>query len=230
MSLPENKSKKILFVASLWRNHILQFHVPTIQVFVNHGWVVDVACAGEEPVPYVRYRYTMSWKRSPFNPGMIRGIRELKKILDEEYYDVVYCHTPVGGMAARIAARKTRKNGTKVVYCPHGLHFYKGSPVLNWFVYYPVEKWLAGMTDVIFTVNEEDYETAKKHFGKRTAVEQVPEVGVDFGRLVVESPSVVRKQYREEFNIPENAFVMIYVADIVKNKNQVKIRECLLIP
>ncbi len=213
-------AKKILFVASLGRNHILKFHVPTIKALTDRGWIVDVACAGKEPVPYVRNRYTMSWQRSPFTAGTFKGIRELKKILAEEHYDVVYCHTPVGGLATRLAAGKARKEGTKVIYCAHGLHFYKGAPIKNWLVYFPVEKYLSAKSDAIFTVNDEDYETAKKHFSRKAEIRRVPEVGVDFSRLNVNNPAEIRKKIREELKIPEDAYVMIYVADVVPNKNQ----------
>ncbi len=213
-------TKKILFVASLGRNHILKFHVPTIKALTDRGWIVDVACAGKEPVPYVRNRYTMSWQRSPFTAGTFKGIRELKKILAEEHYDVVYCHTPVGGLAARLSAGRARKEGTKVVYCAHGLHFYQGAPVLNWAVYYPVEKWLARKTDVLYMINEEDYQTVKRRFHRDTDVRLIPGMGIDFERLDIRDREVARRKVREELQIPEDAHAMIYAADIVANKNQ----------
>ncbi|MBQ5951122.1 MAG: glycosyltransferase family 4 protein [Lachnospiraceae bacterium] len=214
------KNRKILFVASLGRDHLLKFHVPTIRAFSERGWTVDAACAGEEEVPYVRNRFRMCWKRTPFHPDTLKGIRDLKRILAKEHYDVVYCHTPVGGLAARLAAVRTRRRGTKVVYCAHGLHFYKGAPLKNWLLYYPVEKWLARKTDVLYMINAEDYETVKKRFGKNTDVRRIPGMGIDFARLETEDPARDRRRVRGEFGIPEDAFVMIYAADIVANKNQ----------
>ena len=71
----------------------------------------------------------------------------------------------MGGVIGRIAAKKLWKEGKiKVIYTAHGFHFYKGAPLLNWLLYYPMEKWLAACTDVIVTINEEDYERAKESF------------------------------------------------------------------
>lgn len=71
----------------------------------------------------------------------------------------------MGGVIGRLAAKKLRKQGkVKVIYTAHGFHFYKGAPLLNWILYYPMEKLLARCTDIIVTINEEDYERAKKSF------------------------------------------------------------------
>ena len=105
----------VLLVANVAKEHVLKFHLPTIRQMRELGWNVDVACAGDEPVPYCNHQFKMSYKRSPFSFKTIKGIMELKKIIDSNNYDVVYCHTPVGGPVARIAARKmrTRKMRTK---------------------------------------------------------------------------------------------------------------------
>ncbi len=214
------KQKKILFVANVAKEHINKFHIPTIKEFKNNGWIVDVACSGEEEVPECSHQYKMCWKRSPFTLKTIKGIRQLKRILKAENYDVVYCHTPVGGLVGRIAARKFRKNGTKVVYCAHGLHFFKGAPLKNWIVFYPMEKVLSHFTDCFITINEEDYNRVKKKFNKKMRVELIPGIGVNFDRLKVENPCEVRKQYRKMLNIPEESTVFIYVAELLPNKNQ----------
>ena len=218
--------KRILFVANVCKEHILKFHVPTIKMLKENGWTVDVACSGTEFVPYCDHQYQMSWKRSPFSTSLIVGILELKHILDRENYDVIYCHTPVGGLAARIAGRKARKKGTKIIYFAHGLHFYKGAPALNWIIYYPIEKILAKRTDVILTINNEDYENAQKKL-KVKKVFQLPGIGINLEAFNGVDVDEVRKQYREKLNIPQDAFVLIYLAELLKNKNQQMIVEAL---
>ena len=99
----------------------------------------------------------MSYQRSPFNPELLKGIKELKQIVEDNDYDVVYCHTPVGGLAARIASISVRKKGTKVIYFAHGYHFFKGAPIQNWLIYYPIEKIMSLFTDSIILINREDY-------------------------------------------------------------------------
>mgnify|MGYP006991700545 CR=1 FL=1 len=64
----------------------------------------------------------------------------------------------------RLAARKSRKRGTKVIYTAHGFHFFKGAPKFNWMFFYPIEKYCARYTDKLITINREDFELAKRKF------------------------------------------------------------------
>ena len=212
--------KKILFVANVAKEHILKFHIPTIKKFKAEGWIVDVACSGNEEIPYCDKQYHASWKRSPFTIKTLKGIRELKEIIDEQNYDVVYCHTPVGGLIGRVAARKARKEGTKVIYFAHGLHFFKGSPLINWLIYYPIEKWLAHITDTIFLINKEDFDNVQKFFPSKIKSKIFPGIGVDFSRLEGQFTENDKQKYRQQLNIPKDATVLIYVAELIKNKNQ----------
>jgi glycosyltransferase EpsD len=219
--------KKVLIVANVAKEHINKFHIPTIKEMKRRGWTVDVACSGDEKVPFCDTQIKAEWKRSPFTPKTIKGIFQLKKIIKDGKYDLIYCHTPVGGLVARLAAKKEKKSGTRVVYFAHGLHFFKGAPILNWLIYYPIEKILSYFTDMIITINNEDYENVKKRFNKKLKVNIVPGVGVDFSRLNIENKEEVRKEYRENLNIPQNSTVLIYIAELKKNKNQKMLIEAL---
>jgi glycosyltransferase EpsD len=215
-----DRQKKILFVANVAKEHINKFHIPTIREFKKNGWIVDVACSGDDDVPECSHHYKMCWKRSPFTFKTVSGIKQLRNLINSEHYDVIYCHTPVGGLIARLAASKARKNGTKVIYCAHGLHLFKGAPIINWLVYYPLEKFLAHYTDAIFTVNEEDFNRVKAKFTKKVKVLLVPEVGVNFDRLNIEFPDEVRETYRKKMGISDGTTALIYVAELLPNKNQ----------
>lgn len=219
--------KKVLLVANVVKEHILKFHVPTIRYLKEQGWTVDVAASGEEEVPYCDRQIHAVWKRSPFTLDTLRGVHQLRQVIEEDKYDIVYCHTPVGALVARLAARKARKKGTKVVYFAHGFHFFTGAPLIYWLMFYPVEKMLMRCTDLLITLNDEDYQRAKRCFPKALAVVQVPGVGVDFSRLDVEDGNAARAQLRREWGIPENAPVLIYVAELIRNKNQKMLFEAL---
>lgn len=210
---------KLLLVANVSKEHVLKFHVPTIKMLKESGWEVDVACSGAEKVPYCDNQFEMSYKRSPFTFKTFIGIKELRDIIDKGKYDIVYCHTPVGGMVARLAARKARKKGCKVIYFAHGYHFYKGAPKLNWILYYSVEKILSKMTDSIITINNEDYKLTKDKF-KCCNSYLLNGIGVDLSRFKEIDFLNVRREYREKLGIPDNAIVLIYLAELIKNKNQ----------
>ncbi len=222
-----NCDKSILFVANVTKEHILKFHIPTIKKFINHGWKVDVISSGVEDVPFCHNKFTAKWKRSPFNISMLKGIRQLKKIVNRNKYDIVYCHTPVGGLAARLSCRKARRNGTKVIYCVHGYHFYKGSSILNYLVFYPIEKYLSKLSDAIFVVNQEDYLLTKEKFTKCRICKLVPEVGINIQRLELINPALKRIEYRRKYEIEENTTILMYIAELIPNKNQKMLIDCL---
>lgn len=126
---------------------------------------MDYCSAGEETVLDCDNQYSISIARSPFSLKNLRALKDLKKLLSENHYDILHCHTPMGGVIGRLAAKKLwKEHKIKVIYTAHGFHFYRGAPLLNWLLYYPMEKWLAACTDVIVTINEEDYEKAKESF------------------------------------------------------------------
>lgn len=222
-----NRPKKLLLVANVVREHVLKFHVPTIRYLKRQGWTVDVAASGDEEVPFCDRQIHGEWKRSPFTPDTFRGIRQLRRVIDEGGYDIIYCHTPVGALVARMAACKARRRGAKVVYFAHGFHFFTGAPLINWLLFYPIERLLARRTDLLITLNDEDYARAKQMFSKSLAVEKVPGVGVDFARLEVEDRAASRSALRAQWGIAQDALTLIYVAELIANKNQGMLFEAL---
>lgn len=223
----KTQPKKLLLVANVVKEHVLKFHVPTIRYLKEQGWTVDVAASGMEDVPYCDRQIRGVWKRSPFTLDTLRGVCQLRRVIEEGQYDIVYCHTPVGALVARLAAAKARKKGTKVVYFAHGFHFFSGAPLLNWLLFYPIERVLAYCTDLLITLNDEDYARAKRCFPKRLSVVQVPGVGVDFSRFDVADADAARRKLRDEWHIGQGALVLIYVAELIRNKNQKMLFEAL---
>src|SRR5690606_5207621 len=109
------------------------------------------------------------------------------KIIDREKYSLIHCHTPIPSMLTRLAARKAKKKGTKVLYTAHGFHFYKGGPISRWFTYYPAELMLSIFTDAIITINREDFDYVnQKWFHKDTYY--LKGIGVDSSRFKPMNP------------------------------------------
>ena len=213
---------KVLFVATTLKKHIVVFHLPYLEWFQENGYEVHV-CARNDyqndedfDIPFCDQYYDLPFERSPYNYGNKQVFNDLKKIIDENDYSLIHCHTPMGGVLSRLAARRARRRGTIVVYTAHGFHFYNGAPWLNWMLYYPIEKWLARYTDVLITINKEDYERAKRSF-KAGRIEYVPGVGVDvekYGSVVVD-----RKAKRKELGLAEDDFVLVSTGELNDNKN-----------
>ncbi|HDR7601918.1 glycosyltransferase family 4 protein [Bacillus mycoides] len=209
---------KVLFCATV-DFHFKAFHLPYMKWFKEQGWEVHVAAAGNIELPYVDKKYDISIQRSPLQFKNIKAYKELKDIIDENQYKIIHCHTPMGGAVARLAARKSRKHGTKVLYTAHGFHFCKGAPLANWLLYYPIEKMLANYTDCLITINQEDYNLAVQRKFKVPKIEQIHGVGVDteYFKPVSEAQ---KNCLRIEMGYKPDDFLMFYAAEFNKNKNQ----------
>lgn len=210
--------KKILFTSHT--ANFMKFNRPFMRDLRTAGHTVHYASAGEEEILDVDQSFIIPFARSPLKLWQNgKAYRELKKLLERENYDLVHCHTPVGGVVTRLAvkhAKLTRK--PRVIYTGHGFHFYKGAPLLNWVIYFPIEKWLAKSTDVIVTINNEDYELVKRKF-KVGKAEKIPGVGVDLEKFRP-AMGLEKDELRKKNGLAQNDFVLIYVAEINKNKDQ----------
>ena len=214
--------KKVLFVATVVRLHINMFHKPYIKWFHDQGWQVDVAAnndyenKSECVIPFCDHFHCMPFERSPLKTGNWKAYKQLKKLLNEEHYDIIHCHTPMGSVVARLAAGSARNTGAKVIYTAHGFHFFKGSPALNWLVYYPIEKILSHRTDLLLTMNREDYAVAQKFHAKKAV--QVNGVGMDMGCFMEATPEV-KWTVRKELGLKDTDTFAISVAQLIARKN-----------
>ena len=220
------KVKKVLFSATV-DSHILQFHLPYLKWFKEQGYEVHVATNGTQNIPYCDVKHVVPFERNPIKINNLKSIKILKDIIKKEKFDIIHCHTPMGGVVTRLAAKKYRKEGTKVIYTAHGFHFYKGAPIKNWLIYYPVEWYLAKYTDCIITINTEDYNLAKGKFKKCKKIEYVPGVGIDVERFSNRINNEKKKEKRNSLGLDGNDFIMIFPARLDVNKNQIFLIEVM---
>lgn len=224
------KKKKVLFVATVVKTHMMQFHIPYLKLFGEMGWETAVASRNdyEDPadcsIPYCDAYYDIPFERMPWKPGNFRSYKMLKKIIDQGNYDIIHCHTPVGAMIARLAALSARKRGTKVIYTAHGFHFFKGAPLINWLLFYPAERLLAPVTDVLITINKEDYARAKRKLHARR-IEYVPGVGIPTNKF--RGLTLDRREKRAGLGYGEEDFLILTVAEMTPNKNHITILKAL---
>lgn len=223
-----DKKKKVLILASV-ASMIGQFNMQNIQLLLEHGYKVDVACNCREgntvSDEQVKRLVEMLLQRNvdvihvpiPRKITDIRGImlslQKVKKMCNDGQYILLHCHSPIGSVVARIAARKSRKrNVTKVMYTAHGFHFYKGAPIKNWLIFYPIEKICARFTDVLITINKEDYEFAKTHMNIKR-IEYIPGIGVDTKKFKVGN------LHKRELGIDNDDIMLLSVGEVNQNKN-----------
>ncbi len=159
----------------------------------------------------------IDYRRNPLHGGNLRAHRQLTRLMAKQPFDLVHCNTPIGGVTGRLAAR--RHKIPAVIYQAHGFHFYKGSPASSWLLYYPVEKALARMTDLLITINREDYELASQRFRTRmpNGVVFLPGIGIDWQRY--DQVRVDRSQKRAQLGVPVDAALALAVGELNANKN-----------
>jgi glycosyltransferase EpsD len=227
------ESKRVLIIATVVKTHVMQFHIPTLKLFKEMGWETAVAARNdyENPadcqIPYCDHFYDVPFERFPFMPKNIACYKKLKDIIDLGDYRIIHCHTPVGGVLGRLAARKSRKKGTRVLYTAHGFHFYRGAPLKNWLLYYPVERACAGLADAVITINQEDLHLARKRF-RNTSVYYLPGIGVDVEAY--SKANVCKADVRKSLGIGQSEKLIISVGEVNDNKNQKTIIQALTFP
>lgn len=202
---------------------MIQFLIPHINKLIEVGYSVDVACSNvgnrlkevKKLLSKLVTVYTVELYRFPLKLKNFIGCKQLQTIIANGNYDLVWTNEPVMGVMTRVAASRERKNGTKVMYMAHGFHFFKGAPILNWLIYYPVERIMAHHTDVIVTMNKEDYEILD-YFNVRRK-EYIHGIGVDCNFF---KKNDSRGTVRQEFNIQANETFLVNVGELSNRKNQ----------
>ncbi|MBQ3252730.1 MAG: glycosyltransferase family 4 protein [Oscillospiraceae bacterium] len=212
---------KILYVTTI--GGTMSFFKSFIRELIEAGHTVDIAThesAGSNALDYFRELgcavYPIDFSRSPLNKGNLRAIKQLEKLVQGQGYDIVHCHTPVAAACTRVACRKARKQGVRVFYTAHGFHFYKGAPLKNWLIFYPIEKLCAGWTDVLITINGQDYALAQKKL-RAKKVCYMPGVGINVENFANAQVDPAAK--RGELGIPEEARLLLSVGELNENKN-----------
>ncbi|MGQ9513182.1 MAG: glycosyltransferase family 4 protein [Thermodesulfitimonas sp.] len=212
---------RVLFVATVAR-HLLAFHQPYFRLWQEWGYAVDVACnpAGEAAsFASLGVRlYPVPFGRRPFSRQNLRAGFALWRLCRQESYALVHVHTPVAAFIARLTLRLLRFR--PVLYTAHGFHFFRGAPLRNWLLYFPLEWLAARWTDGLILLNREDYERAKR-LPMRGEVFLVPGVGVDAAAFTL-PPGETAKRRRELGLQPETPVAAV-VAELsrVKNHEQV---------
>jgi len=225
-------AKRALIYASV-ASMIQQFNMDNIRLLLSMGYEVDVASNMEvgntiTPARVAAMKaeleelgvhvYHMPVPRSPLAVGAIwKSFRMTRKMMKEQNYTLVHCHSPVGGLICRLANRFSGNyRKSRMIYTAHGFHFYEGAPRKNWLIYYPIEKLCSCWTDTLITINHEDYELAKAKM-KAQKTEWIPGIGIDLKRF--EQLGKSRAEVRAELKIPEDAVVLMSVGELNENKN-----------
>lgn len=221
---------KALMLASV-ASMIDQFNMENIALLQSMGYQVDVACnfsqgstSSKERMAAFQEELKEKQIRSIAVPiprkisaikEIITSYRQVKKLVEQEEYQLIHCHSPIGGAIARMACKKQRKKGLRIIYTAHGFHFYTGAPKKNWMIFYPIEKWLSKYTDVLITICKEDYERAKRCMNAKEIV-YIPGIGVDTERI---GAMPKHEEKRQELGLGKQDTLLVSIGELNRNKN-----------
>ena len=221
--------KKALIITNT-ASMVHQFNSVNIGALQKEGYEVHIACnfiKGNNASKEAIEEFKEEWKekkiishhigflRSPFSFRSFQIYRQTKALIRSGNFDIIHCHTPIVSVFTRIAASKLKVKA-KMIYTAHGFHFYKGCSWFNWLVYYPIEKFLARKTDLLITMNKEDYDRAKKHL-HAPRVEFIDGVGIN--AKAIHETQIDRDAIYEMLGIPKDHLIMVSVGEVNHNKN-----------
>lgn len=221
-------NKRVLMVATV-PSMIGQFNMNNIHILLDMDYQVDVAADFSDNSVWPPDRvdifkeqlkqlniecFQLDFSRSPLKiQRHYKSYKEALNLITDRKYSFIHTHTPIASAIVRLAAHKA---GVKVIYTAHGFHFYTGAPLKNWLIYYPIEKWLSRYTDVLITINKEDYKRATEKFHAKKTV-YIPGVGVDTERFAPRKAG--RDKIRTELGLNDNSLMLLSVGELNDNKN-----------
>jgi glycosyltransferase involved in cell wall biosynthesis len=237
------KNPKALILASV-ASMIDQFNMQNIQILLNKGYDVDVACnfyvgnnSSKERIKQLLIElaeigvnaFQIDFERNVFNVSAdLMSLKQVEKVIcnqakainagrpiENTEYTMIHSHSPIGGIVGRIVAKR---HGIKSIYTAHGFHFYQGGKKKNWLMFYPIEFIFSCITDVLITINNEDYQLAKKKF-KAKQVFRVPGIGLNIKKFQLSDFD--RVAYRKKLGVNPDDYLILSVGELNDNKNHV---------
>ena len=209
--------KKVLLTASSYE-HVLNFHIPYLEAFRQHGWETHaVAAKLPRDLPGADRAIDLPFRKQGNVIKNLTTVLRLRHLIRKERYDLIITHTTLGAFLTRLAVLFMPKR-PRLVYMCHGYLF---SPDMPWhknLLLRFAERITAPVTDLLLTMNQYDYQAARKHRYSRH-IESVPGIGVDFSAFD-HTPKTDRKRLRQTYGIPERAVVLIYAAEFSGRKCQ----------
>ena len=166
---------------------------------------------------YIHY-YPISMKRG-ISIGGIKAMREIKKIFKRERFDLVQYSTPNASLYASMAA-KSAKIPVRL-YCQWGMA-YVGFSGLKRKLFKAIEKYVCKQSTWIepdsrgnleFSHNEGLYPE-----NKGSVIWNGSACGIDLNKFDISRKNEYRASMRRKYNIPDDAFVFIFIGRVNRDK------------
>lgn len=209
---------KILYVTTI-SSTVNAFLIPHIKLLRENGHQIDVASHIQSPLKsevshLVDNIYDVPFQRSPLSFSNLAAYKKLRELVNSGKYDVIHTHTPVASFLSRMVCRNIEE--IKIIYTAHGFHFFKGAPLKNWLLYFPIERYLSKYTDILITMNKEDFTISKDRLLAKDNI-SVSGVGLDVSRF--SNSGISRTSVRQKLGISPSEFLIISIGELSHRKN-----------
>lgn len=87
----------------------MQRHFPQVQLHC----IWQFACAERLSTKGVTVAHVPIPRKISDINGIKESLSQVKKMCNENHYNLLHCHSPIGSVVARLAAKGVRKKGTR---------------------------------------------------------------------------------------------------------------------
>ena len=228
-------NKKMLFVSTI-PGTIDRFLLPFADKLREENWIVHAMANGITGNRSIANHFDQLWdvrfsrEVSAAVLGMPGNVRNIKRILENERYQIVHTHTPIASFTVRFAASRLGISARpKVVYTAHGFHFHDLGSKMSNAMFFEAERLAARWTDVLIVINEEDYRNATgRNMISPDRVKQLPGIGIDSS--LFDPGRYSEKQVQERraiLNVPKDVKVFLIPAEFTPNKRHIDAIEAM---
>lgn len=212
--------KKILFVASTL-SHIENFHIPYLKYFRENGFEVHILGRenNKSPIPYVDKIIPIDFEKNMFSINNFFNAFKISRLVKKENYSLISTHTILASFFTRLGVIMSLKKYPLLINTVHGYLFDENSNSIKKSIMILAEKFVRSVTDTIIVMNSSDYSIAKKYNLYKKNLYSINGMGINSSKFPFCTNQ--NKIYsRQKYTISEDYFILIYVAEFSKRKNQ----------
>ncbi len=202
---------------------------PLVDHLDANGYDVHIACSPGPHTPALQQSdyqlHSIPIARRILAGSHLSSIWKLYRLMRQEKFDAVHVHTPVASILGRIAAKLA---GVKmIIYTAHGFYFHDQMPPWKQKLLIWVEKLFGRCcTDWLWTVNQEDLETAIKHHivKLKDQAECLNSIGVNIEKFQITESNPTLKT---SLGLEEEDLVVGFVGRLVREKGIFELIEAM---
>ena len=114
--------KKVLIATNL-DLFCYKFLIPYFKYFKKNGYIVEIASKtdGSKLDNYDK-KYNVDFPRRINIKEFKKAYKQIKKVLEENKYDIIFCHSPFGAAITRLAAKNCKLKNTTPSPTPCSRH------------------------------------------------------------------------------------------------------------